>query len=100
MLTVVDLAMLLACYPPETPVAVLQVARTGASVDAVSAGLVTVQAGIDDDGTPGVVWLLTVDTAPTPQRQPPPIVSWPCACGDMVTAVGDDRWPTGHDHRD
>lgn len=100
MLTVADLAILLACYPPDTPVAVLQIGRTGASVDAVPAGLVTVQAGIDDDGTPGVVWLLTVETAPTPQRQPPPIVMWPCACGDTVTAGIDDWWPAGHDHHD
>ena len=89
MMTVRELCLTLAELAPETPVGLLTLSRVGICVDEVNTTCATVQASVGDDGSEQFVWLVGAEPAPVAA---PPIVSWPCSCGQVVVSVPNDQW--------
>ena len=89
MMTVRELCSTLGELDPDTPVGLLTLSRVGICVDEVSTTCAAVQPSVNDDGTEHFVWLIGAEPSPV---DAPPIVAWPCSCGEVVVSVPNDQW--------
>lgn len=94
-MTVDELVTLLRTFPPGAPVGVLTVAESGLVIDIDTAPVLTVEQTIADDGTVDTVWVTAVGESAVPA---PTLITWPCACGELLTIDHYATWP--HDHDD
>ena len=93
-MTVAELVTLLQTFRQDAPAGVLTVCRTGIVIDIETAPVLTVEQTIADDGTIEAVWITGVGEATVP---PPTLITWPCACGELLTVDQHASWPTDHD---
>ena len=92
-MNVAEFRTLLACYPDDAEVGVLVLAPSGVIIDINAAPVTTIERTVLDDGQPETVWITGVGES---SRRPPALITWPCACGEILTIAERDSWPSEH----
>jgi len=93
-MTVSELITLLQSFPADAPAGVLTIAPSGVVLDIDTAPVLTVEQTIDDDGGVQAVWITGVGDATVPA---PTLITWPCACGELICTDAYATWPRDHD---